>query len=141
MDARFEHVHVDLVGLPPPSQGYTYLLTCMDCFTCWSETILLTNIATEVDAPVFLSGSPLHLYQIVAANLSLLSVVPAHHTLIHRTTTTSYHPYTNGKVERFYCQLKAALMTRASNTLLLDLPIVLLGTRAFTQSQPEVHYG
>ena len=33
-------------------------------------------------------------------------------------------------VERFYCQLKAALMTRASNTWLLDLPIVLLGTRA-----------
>lgn len=33
-------------------------------------------------------------------------------------------------VERFYCQLKAALMTRASNTWLLDLPIVLLGTCA-----------
>ena len=32
-DNRFEHVHVDLVGLLPPSQGYTYLLTCVDRFT------------------------------------------------------------------------------------------------------------
>ncbi len=28
-DARFDHVHVDIVGPLHPSQGYTYLLTCV----------------------------------------------------------------------------------------------------------------
>ncbi|XP_029634962.1 uncharacterized protein LOC115210498 [Octopus sinensis] len=27
-DARFQHVHIDIVGPPPPSQNYSYLLTC-----------------------------------------------------------------------------------------------------------------
>ena len=29
-DARFDHVHIDLVGPLPPSKGYTYMLTCID---------------------------------------------------------------------------------------------------------------
>ena len=33
LDARFDHVHVDLVGPLPPSQGCQYLLTCVNCFT------------------------------------------------------------------------------------------------------------
>lgn len=42
-DTHFEHVHVDLVGPLPPSQDFTYLLTCVDRFTHWPETILLTT--------------------------------------------------------------------------------------------------
>ena len=38
-DTRFEHVHVALVEPLPPSQGYTYLLTCVDRFTRWPEAI------------------------------------------------------------------------------------------------------
>ena len=30
---RFEHINIDLVGLLPPSQGFTYLLTIVDQFT------------------------------------------------------------------------------------------------------------
>ena len=29
-DARFNHIHIDLVGPLPPCQGYSYLLTCVD---------------------------------------------------------------------------------------------------------------
>ena len=29
-DARFDVVHIDLVGPLPPSRGFTYLLTCVD---------------------------------------------------------------------------------------------------------------
>ena len=36
-DARFDHVHIDLVGPLPPSKGYTYMLTCIDQFTHWPE--------------------------------------------------------------------------------------------------------
>ena len=32
-DAHFDHVHVELVGPLPLSQGCRYLLTCVDHFT------------------------------------------------------------------------------------------------------------
>ena len=36
-DARFSHVHIDLIGPWPVSQGFTYLLTCIDRFTRWPK--------------------------------------------------------------------------------------------------------
>ncbi|TNN11960.1 Pro-Pol polyprotein, partial [Schistosoma japonicum] len=33
-DARFDHVHLDLVRPLPESNGFYYLLTCVDQFTC-----------------------------------------------------------------------------------------------------------
>ncbi len=45
-DARFDHVHVDIVGPMPPS--YTYLLTCVDRFTRWLEAVLIQNIAAHL---------------------------------------------------------------------------------------------
>ena len=38
-DVRFYRVHLDLVGPFPPSKGYSYLLTCIDCFTRWPEAV------------------------------------------------------------------------------------------------------
>ena len=38
-DARFSHVHVDIVGPPPDSSGYKYLLIVVDRFTRWPEAI------------------------------------------------------------------------------------------------------
>ena len=31
--ARFQHIHVDIVGPLQPSKGYSYLFTMVDCFT------------------------------------------------------------------------------------------------------------
>ncbi len=36
-DARFEHIHIDLVGPLPPSNSCVYLLTCIDRFTRWPD--------------------------------------------------------------------------------------------------------
>ena len=52
-DARFDRVHIDIVGPLPPSQGFSYLLTCMDRFTRWPEVV---NITAETVASTFVSG-------------------------------------------------------------------------------------
>ena len=52
---RFDHIHVDLVGPLPPSNGFTHLLTCIDRFSRWPEAIPLnnTNSANCAQALVF----------------------------------------------------------------------------------------
>ena len=51
-----------------------------------------------------------------------------HGTRLHRTT--SYHPQSNGIVERFYHHLKSALISRLNGPNWIDeLPWVLLGIR------------
>ena len=55
-DARFSVIHVDIVRPLPPSHGYTYLLTCVDCYTRWPEAIPITSITAESAAQAFITG-------------------------------------------------------------------------------------
>ena len=55
-DVRFDHVHIDLVGPLPTSQGYTYLLTCVDRFTRWPEAIPISDSTADTVAQAFVNG-------------------------------------------------------------------------------------
>ncbi|KFD66947.1 hypothetical protein M514_20813 [Trichuris suis] len=63
-----------------------------------------------------------------------------------RSRTTSWHPCSNGMVERFHRQLKAALMCHPGTSWLQSLPLVLLGIRSaygdhLKSSAAELVYG
>ncbi|GFV82982.1 transposon Ty3-G Gag-Pol polyprotein [Trichonephila clavipes] len=46
-DARFSHIHIDIVGPLPPSEGHYYLLTIVDRFSRWPEAILISDMQAK----------------------------------------------------------------------------------------------
>ena len=136
-DALFDVIHIALVGPHPPSHGYTYLLTCIDRFTRWPEAIPLTSITAEAVARAFLAGwiarfgVPSTI--ITDRRRQFESQLWNNLTVLFgtkRSRTTAYHPQTNGMVERFHRQLKAALKAHLNPEAWMDtLPLVLLGIR------------
>ena len=150
----FEHIHIDLVGPLPASQGYTYLLTAADRFTRWLEAIPIQKIDTETIGRAYLLnwvarfGVPLHMTsdrgpQFVSDLWSCMSNLLG--TDLH--PTTSYHPQANGLIERNHRDLKASLKCRLSGPNWIDeLPWVLLGLRTapkedLRSSSAELVYG
>ncbi|GFU56495.1 retrovirus-related Pol polyprotein from transposon 412 [Nephila pilipes] len=53
---RFQHVHADLVAPLPPSDGFTYLLTCIDLYIRWQEALPLSNMSAETAAKSFIAN-------------------------------------------------------------------------------------
>ena len=131
---RCDHVHGDLVGPLPYSDGFKYLLTCVDCFTRWPEAIPILDIRAETVADVFFSGwvacfgTPATITTDRGAQFeSRLWDTLCPQFGITRYRTTSHHPQSNSMVERFHRQLKAALMAHESpNPWRTTLPAVLL---------------
>lgn len=146
---RFETVHIDLVGplppvVPPSSHAffsYSYLLTCIDRSTNWVEVIPVPDISAKAVAYAFLSGwisrfgVPLYVLtdrgqQFESEFFAELSSMVG----FHRLRTSSYHPQTNSKLERFHRVLKTSLKARGSNWL-LSLPLVLLALRSMPNEE------
>ena len=134
---RFSHVHIDIVGPLPSSQGFSYLLTMIDRTTRWPEVAPMQTISAEACVRTFIStwvsrfGVPAVLTSDRGAQFtssvwtgvcSVLGISPS--------TTTSFHPQSNGMIERFHRSLKAALRARlAGSNWFSHLPLVLLGLR------------
>uniref|UniRef100_A0ABD2XU27 Integrase catalytic domain-containing protein n=1 Tax=Trichogramma kaykai TaxID=54128 RepID=A0ABD2XU27_9HYME len=128
---------MDLVDPFPEVRGYQYILTMIDRFSRWPEAVPLKDITMETVAREFVSnwvvrfGAPSiittdqggqfegGLFRDVSKALG-----------IDMIKTTPYHPQSNGMVERFHRDLKAALRCRRESGEWLDnLPAVMLGLR------------
>ena len=151
---RFSHIHVDVVGPLPISEGYRYLFTIIDRSTRWPEAVPMKDTTTDSCVSALLSqwiarfGVPDEITSDrgttftsqIWTSLAQLLGYTAHHT-------TSYNPECNGMVERFHRTLKAALMSRCTTSdWATQLPWVLLGLRTCphegsTPSAAEMVYG
>ena len=136
-DAPFKHIHVDIVGPLPMSQGYTNLLTVIDCFTRWPEVFPMRSVTAEDCARELLQGwvSRYGLPTDITSDRGRQFTSTLWHHMaetlgatVHHTC--AYHMQSNGMVERWHRSLKASLMARLNHPSWMEqLPWVLLGLR------------
>ena len=155
-EARFDHLHIDIVGPLPASKSYRYLLTVIDRFTRWFEAIPMASITTENCAQALLRhwvarfGCPKTIVSDRGTQFS--SDLWAQFTAMlgtRHTMTTAYHPQANGMVERLHRTLKDALSAKCAETgssWYELLPLVLLQLRTLwrddlASSPAELVYG
>ncbi|XP_065055321.1 uncharacterized protein LOC135683865 [Rhopilema esculentum] len=133
-DARFAHVHIDIVGPLPPSRGNKYLLTCVDGFTHWPEAIPLADITADTVARLFVTHwiSQFGVPTTITTDRGTQFQSDVFHSLtlllgIKRISTTAYHPCHNRMVERFHHQLKSSIKASPDPTQWCEsLPLILL---------------
>ncbi|UYV64354.1 hypothetical protein LAZ67_3000369 [Cordylochernes scorpioides] len=115
-DERFGTVHIDLIRPLPPSEGKTYCLTLIDRFTNWVEVLPLEDMKADTIIKSFYKewiiryGTPCHLItdrgmQFMPRKLKEFAKMCG----IQLKHMTSYHPQSNGKIERFHRTLKTAI--------------------------------
>ena len=115
--SRFQTVHIDLVGpLRTSRQSNKYLLTIMDRFSRWLEAIPISNMEAETVSCEFFrcwiarAGIP---NVIVTDQGSQFESKIFNDLLerfgIKRRRTTTYHPQSNGLIERSHSTIKNIL--------------------------------
>ena len=104
-----ERIAMDILGpLPITEEGNRYVLVIMDLFTKWTEAYPLKDQEARTVATVFVNefitryGTPLQVLTDQGTNFeSRLFREVCELLQIDKTRTSSYHPQSNGSVERF----------------------------------------
>ena len=151
---RFAHLHIDLVGPLPLSNGYTYILTMIDRFSRWPEVAAVKNIeaTTVAEALVETWISRFGVPDTITTDQGsqFVSKLYQHLTRLlgsDRIKTSSYNPRANGMIERFHRQFKASLRClEADRNWYEHLPLLLLWFRSthkedIQASPAEMVYG
>ena len=109
--ARFTHVHMNIVGPLPAinNSPFRYLVTFIDRSTNWIEAHPVHSITAEEVCHDFLTswfsrfGVPLYITTDRGTHFESQLFAQLSQTLgFCRLRTTSYHPQSNEKVERFH---------------------------------------
>ena len=132
--SRFETVHVDIVGTLLPSRGQRFILTCIDRFSRWVEAIPMEDSTAETTLRSFLAGwvarfgAPVNIITDRGVQFESALWREALKTLgTKRCRTTSYHPQSNGLIERVHRRLKEGFKTQPETHSWADaLPMILL---------------
>ncbi|CAB0028071.1 unnamed protein product [Trichogramma brassicae] len=149
-DNRFEHIHIDLIKLPLVNE-MQYCLTIIDRFSRWPMAIPLRDMQANTVAQAMLQwisahGAPIFITSDRGAQFeSTLFTELAKMIGTSLVRTTSYHPMSNGMIERFHRTLKAALKC-STQPWTEALPSVMLGLRTsykedLKASPAEMLYG
>ena len=131
-------MYLDMVGLLPASQGYSYLLTMINRTSRWPEAVPLSSITTETYARAFIStwvsrfGVPALLTSDRGAQFTSSVWTEVCSILgISRIKNIIFHPQSNRMIECFHLSLKSSLRARlASSNWVAHLLLVMLGLRS-----------
>jgi cleavage and polyadenylation specificity factor subunit 1 len=150
---RFKHIHIDIVGPLPISEGYRYVLTMIDRYSRWPEAIpipdqtAITVVRALHDHWISRFGVPDKITtdrgrQFESDLFRQLMVLYGS----HRIHTSAYNPKANGLVERIHRTMKAAIMAHANSKWTESISTVMLGLRStiredIKHSPAEMLYG
>lgn len=143
---RLAHIHVDIVGPLPISEGKRYCITIIDRETKWPEVFPVEDINAETVAKTIFEGwitrfgCPERITSDQGRQFeSQIFTNIMKRMGIEKTRTTAYHPQSNGIVERFHRTLKSALTARLNQpNWTQEIPVVLLGLRAVPKNNTDI---
>lgn len=143
---RLSHIHIDIVGPLPISDGKRYCVTIIDRTTRWPEAYPVADITAETVARAVYEGwivrfgCPEKLTSDQGRQFeSDLFKSLMKRLGIERSRTCAYHPQANGMIERFHRSMKTALTARLQNSSwTYELPTVMLGLRTTIKNDTDV---
>jgi len=144
----FARVQIDHYGpLPPSSNGNKYVLVLIDTFSKWVEAIPVPDTEAKTTANALVNGwisrfgVPLEVHSDQGRGFESLLILELSKLLgFYKTRATSYHPESDGVVERFMQYLKSTmqkLLIESCSQWEDTLPWVTLSYRATEHSTTQ----